>query len=170
MGLSGGALPSGTSSGSSHDIQTCASEGDLELQARMERKRKRRMESNRVSAKRSRERKQQHLNDLTSQVDQLKMKNQHLITALNIAAQNSAVAEAHNSVLRTRRMELESRLAALREIIYYMDANQFASSATITNPATTQYDAFNSSAWYSGSECAPAHRQPALPVLLGSRR
>ena len=40
----------------------------MELQARMELKRKRRMESNRESAKRSRQRKQQHLDDLNSQV------------------------------------------------------------------------------------------------------
>ena len=69
MTLSGGTISSGTSSGSSHGTPSFGSEGDMvDLQARMELKRKRRMESNRESAKRSRQRKQQHLDDLNSQV------------------------------------------------------------------------------------------------------
>jgi hypothetical protein len=61
MTLSGGA-----SSGSSHGTRSLGSEGDMVH--RMELMRKRRMESNRESAKRSRQRKQQHLDDLNSQV------------------------------------------------------------------------------------------------------
>ncbi|TVU06467.1 hypothetical protein EJB05_49684 [Eragrostis curvula] len=158
MSLSGGTISSGTSSGSSHGTQSYGSEGGMELQARMEQKRKRRMESNRESAKRSRQRKQQHLDDLTSQVDQLKMKKQQLITALNVTVQNYTATEAQNSVLHTQMMELESRLCALRQIIYYMNANQFASAATITtNPstvigATANYDAFGANAWNSGMQ------------------
>lgn len=68
MSLSGGSLSSGTSSGWSQGAHSYGSEADMELQARMELKRKRRMDSNRESAKRSRQRKQQHLDDLTSQV------------------------------------------------------------------------------------------------------
>ncbi|TVU06721.1 hypothetical protein EJB05_49949 [Eragrostis curvula] len=153
MSLSGGTISSGTSSGSSRGTQSYGSEGDMELQARMEMKRKRRMESNRESAKRSRQRKQQHLDDLTSQVDQLRMKKQQLITALNVTVQNYTATEAQNSVLRTQMMELESRLCALRQIIY-----QFASAATITtNPstiigATVNYDAFGANAWNSGMQ------------------
>ncbi|XP_062196026.1 bZIP transcription factor 11-like [Phragmites australis] len=154
MTLSGGTLSSGTSSDSSHGTRCYGAEGDMELQARMELKRKRRMESNRESAKRSRQRKQQHLDDLNSQVDQLRMKNQQLITALSITAQNYAATEAQNSVLRTQMTELEGRLCALREIICHMNANQFANAATVTNPstimgATTNYDAFGASAWNS---------------------
>jgi cell shape-determining protein MreC len=50
----------------------------------MERRRKRRKESNRESARRSRLRKQQHLDDLTSQVKQLKDQNKQLSLALSI--------------------------------------------------------------------------------------
>lgn len=61
-------MSSGTSSGSSQGTQSSRSEDDLNLQAQMEKKRKRRKESNRESARRSRMRKQQHLDELTSQV------------------------------------------------------------------------------------------------------
>lgn len=162
MTLSGGTISSGTSSGSSHGTRSFGSEGDMvDLQARMELKRKRRMESNRESAKRSRQRKQQHLDDLNSQVDKLRTTKQQLMTALNITTQNYAAAEAQNSVLRTQMMELESRLCALREIICYMNANHVANAATTMNahPATimsgaANYDTFGASAtaWNSGMQ------------------
>ncbi|CAL5006772.1 unnamed protein product [Urochloa decumbens] len=152
MTLSGGTFSSGsgTSSGSSHGTRSFGSEGDMELQARMELKRKRRMESNRESAKRSRQRKQQHLDDLNSQVDQLRTTKQQLITALNITTQNYAAAEAQNSVLRTQMIELDSRLSALRGIIYHMNANQVSNAAAIN----ANYDAFGASAWNSGMQMA----------------
>jgi len=155
-------LSGGTSSGSSHGTPSFGSDlADMELQARMELKRKRRMESNRESAKRSRQRKQQHLDDLNSQVDQLRTTKQQLITALNITTKNCAAAEAQNSVLRTQMKELESRLSALRDIICYMNANQVSNAATISvnNPsaimsatANNHYDSFAASAWNSGMQ------------------
>jgi len=60
-------MSSGTSSRSSLGTRSSRSEDDLDLQTQMERRRKRRKESNRESARRSRLRKQQHLDDLTSQ-------------------------------------------------------------------------------------------------------
>jgi hypothetical protein len=63
-------MSSGTSSGSSLGTwwKTRSSEDDMNLQAQIENRRKRRKESNRESARRSRLRKQQHLDDLNSQV------------------------------------------------------------------------------------------------------
>nr|ACG28867.1 light-inducible protein CPRF-2 [Zea mays] len=75
MTLSGGA-----SSGSSHGTRSLGSEGDMVH--RMELMRKRRMESNRESAKRSRQRKQQHLDDLNSQVNLTQSKSQMKKTRL----------------------------------------------------------------------------------------
>lgn len=158
MTLSGGTPPNGTSSGSSHLTRSSGSEADVELQARMDLKRKRRMESNRRSAKVSRLRKQKHLDDLNSQVNQLTRENQQLITALNITAQSYAAAEAQNLVMRTQLMELESRLCALREIFCNMNSNTFANATTTTYPSTMMtattpnYDVLSETAWIPGMQ------------------
>ncbi|NP_001401269.1 light-inducible protein CPRF-2 isoform 2 [Zea mays] len=144
MTLSGGA-----SSGSSHGTRSLGSEGDMVH--RMELMRKRRMESNRESAKRSRQRKQQHLDDLNSQVDKLRTTKQQLMVALNMTSQNYAAAAAQNSVLRTQMMELQSRLCALREIICHMYATTTnVHPATVMGGAAT-YHTFGETAWNSGS-------------------
>jgi hypothetical protein len=62
-------MSSGISFGSSQGTRSSRSEEDSpDLRAQMEKRRKRRKESNRESARRSRVRKQQHLDDLSSQV------------------------------------------------------------------------------------------------------
>ncbi|KAL6838997.1 hypothetical protein ACP4OV_031224 [Aristida adscensionis] len=128
-------MSSGTSSGSSQGTRSSRSEeDDLDLQAQMERRRKRRKESNRESARRSRLRKQQHLDDLTSQVKQMKDQNKQLSVALSITNQNLVAVQAQNSVLQTQKMELESRLGALTDILLYMNASTSNTSAP-TNPA-----------------------------------
>lgn len=146
-------MSSGTSSGSSQGTQSSRSEDDLDLQAQMER-RKRRKESNRESARRSRLRKQQHLDDLTSQVNQLKDQNKQLSMALSITSQNLVAVQAQNSVLQTQKMELDSRLGALTEILWYMNSSTSTSTAP-TNPAmvngfttwSSASDILGASAW-----------------------
>ncbi|XP_062198924.1 bZIP transcription factor 44-like [Phragmites australis] len=125
-------MSSGTSFGSSHGIRSSRSEDDLDLQAQMERRRKRRKDSNRESARRSRLRKQQQLDDLTLQVKQLKDQHKQLSMAMSITSQNLGAVQAQNSVLQTQKMELESRLCALTEILLYMNS----STSAPTNPAT----------------------------------
>jgi len=123
-------MSSGTSFGSSHGTQSSRSEEDCpDLWAQMEKRRKRRKESNRESARRSRVRKQQHLDDLSSQVDQLKNQKQQLSMALSMTTQNLVAVEAQNSVMQTQKMELESRLCGLGDIIYCMN-----SITNTTNP------------------------------------
>ncbi|XP_059284434.1 bZIP transcription factor 11-like [Lycium ferocissimum] len=87
-----------------------------------ERKRKR-MESNRESARRSRLRKQKHLDDLMGQVEQLKEENSKILTSINVTTQNYATVEAHNSVLRAQMMELNQRLHSLNDIVNNINAN-----------------------------------------------
>lgn len=124
-------MSSGTSFESSQGIRSFRSEDySPDLRAQMEKRRKRRKESNRESARRSRLRKQQHLDDLSSQVDQLKNQKQQISMALSMTTQNLVALEAQNSVMRTQMLELESRLCALGEIIYCMN-----SITNATNPA-----------------------------------
>uniref|UniRef100_A0A0A9GYA3 BZIP domain-containing protein n=2 Tax=Arundo donax TaxID=35708 RepID=A0A0A9GYA3_ARUDO len=141
-------MSSGASSGLSQGTRSSRSEDDLDLQAQMER-RKRRKESNRESARRSRLRKQQHLDDLTSQVKQMKDQNKQLSMALSITSQNLVAVQAQNSVLQTQKMELESRLGALVEILCYMNASAPTSSATLNSITTTSgaCDILGASTW-----------------------
>lgn len=144
-------MSSGTSFGSSLGTRSSRSEeDDMDLQAQMEKRRKRRKESNRKSARRSRVRKQQHLDDLSSQVDQLKNQKQQLGMALGVTTQNLVAVQTQNSVMQIQKLELESRLCALREITCCMN-----SIRNTTNPATmgittgSGYDIFGTSSTWS---------------------
>ncbi|KAL5557384.1 hypothetical protein UlMin_039620 [Ulmus minor] len=80
-------------------------------------KKRKRMLSNRESARRSRMRKQKHLDDLNGQVAQLRKDNSQILTSINITAQLFVNIEAENSVLRAQMAELTNRLQALNDII-----------------------------------------------------
>lgn len=87
--------------------------GDLPID---ERKRKR-MLSNRESAKRSRMRKQKQLEDLTVEASRLREENKYL--AYNIKAKEEAYVEmeAANDVIRAQTMELTDRLRFLNSVL-----------------------------------------------------
>ncbi|KAL3844724.1 hypothetical protein ACJIZ3_002127 [Penstemon smallii] len=106
------ASPSGTSSGSS----------SLQNSDENQRKRKR-MISNRESARRSRVRKQKHLDDLMSQVSQLRAENNHILCNMNLVNQLCLNIESENSVLRAQLFELNHRLQALNDIISWMNSS-----------------------------------------------
>ncbi|KAL6218527.1 PREDICTED: ocs element-binding factor 1 [Fragaria vesca subsp. vesca] len=114
------ASSSGTSSVSSM-IQNSGSEEDL--QALMDQRKRKRMLSNRESARRSRMRKQKHLDDLTAQMAQLRKENHQIVSSLNITSQHYMNIEAENSVLRAQAAELSNRLQSLNEIITFLNAN-----------------------------------------------
>ncbi|KAK3415400.1 hypothetical protein EUGRSUZ_H01022 [Eucalyptus grandis] len=78
-----------------------------------ERKRKR-MESNRESARRSRMRRQKQLEDLVGEVGQLQQANAQLVASINAAAQKYAEVESANNVLR---MQLTDRLRSLNSVL-----------------------------------------------------
>ncbi|KAH7682812.1 Basic-leucine zipper domain-containing protein [Dioscorea alata] len=121
---------SGTSSGSSQ-LQNSGSEGDI--QAAMDQRKRKRMLSNRESARRSRLRKQKHLDDLMAQVSQLRKENSQILTTLNITTQHYLGVESQNSVLRTQMVELSTRLQSLNEILYFMNANNNSSSSSYSS-------------------------------------
>nr|UTI93963.1 ocs element-binding factor 1 [Pteroceltis tatarinowii] len=118
------ASSSGTSSGSSSLLQISGSEEDL--QAVMDQRKRKRMLSNRESARRSRMRKQKHLDDLTAQVAQLRKENHQIVTSVNITTQHYLNIEAENSILRAQVGELSHRLQSLDEIISFLNASNNA--------------------------------------------
>ncbi|KAI3684896.1 hypothetical protein L6452_34124 [Arctium lappa] len=97
-----------------------------------QRKRKR-MESNRESARRSRMRKQQQLNDLLAQANQLKKDNSQILNSIDVTAQRFVQIEADNSVLRAQVSELSQRLDSLNEIINCINENANCTSGQCTN-------------------------------------
>ncbi|URE44081.1 ocs element-binding factor 1 [Musa troglodytarum] len=108
------ASPGGTSSGSSMFHSSGSSE---DLQAAMDEKKRKRMISNRESARRSRLRKQKHLDDLMALANQLRKENSRVLAVLNLTTRHCAAAQAENSVLKAQMMELSSRLESLNEML-----------------------------------------------------
>lgn len=127
------ASSSGTSSGSSL-LQNSGSEEDL--QALMDQRKRKRMISNRESARRSRMRKQKHLDDLVSQVAKLRKENQEILTSVNITTQKYLTVEAENSVLRAQMGELSNRLESLNEIVGALNSSNgvFGASNAFVEP------------------------------------
>jgi chromosome segregation ATPase len=127
------ASSSGTSSGSSL-LQNSGSEEDLQLL--MDQRKRKRMISNRESARRSRMRKQKHLDDLVSQVGKLRKENQEILTSVNITTQQCLSVEAENSVLKAQMNELSNRLESLNEIVGVMNSSNgvFGASTTFVEP------------------------------------
>lgn len=146
------ASSSGTSSGSGSGsglslLQNSGSEEDL--QALMDQRKRKRMLSNRESARRSRMRKQKHLDDLVSQVGQLRKENQQILTSVNITTQQYLSVEAENSVLRAQVGELSHRLESLNEMIELLNASSGvfgaagASGGTFMEPSNSFFNPMN---------------------------
>ncbi|KAL1540205.1 bZIP transcription factor 44-like [Salvia divinorum] len=85
----------------------------------MDQRKRKRMQSNRESARRSRMRKQKHLDDLMAQAAQLREDNARILSSIGATAQRCASVEAENSVLGAQMMELTQRLRSLDEILSY---------------------------------------------------
>ncbi|KAG0493543.1 hypothetical protein HPP92_004537 [Vanilla planifolia] len=107
-----------SSSGSTQLQSTCSERDPLAVMAQ---RKQRRMLSNRESARRSRMRKQKHLEELVERVSYLRKENNEILTALNVATQRFLGVEAKNSVLRTQMVELRTRLQSLDEILRLMN-------------------------------------------------
>ncbi|CAL1384144.1 unnamed protein product [Linum trigynum] len=114
-----------SSGGSSALLQNSGSDEDLQQLVMDERKRKR-MQSNRESARRSRKRKQKHLDELMGQVTQLRKDNSQILTAINVTTQNYLNVQAENSILRAQIVELSNRLDSLTEILDFIGNNNAA--------------------------------------------
>lgn len=98
-------------------IQRSASSGSEGGDPQIDERKRKRMLSNRESARRSRMRKQKQLEDLTDEISRLRGANKKL--AENIKAKEEACVEteAANSILRAQTMELADRLRFLNSIL-----------------------------------------------------
>ncbi|XP_039069096.1 bZIP transcription factor 44-like [Hibiscus syriacus] len=85
-------------------------------------RKRRRMESNRESARRSRMRKQKHLDDLVAQITELKSDNNQIQSSIGSTTQRYVNVETQNTVLRAQMMELSQRLESLNEILDHINS------------------------------------------------
>lgn len=99
----------------STDYSPGSSEGDsTDI---MDQRKRKRMESNRESARRSRMRKQKRLDDLNSQFALFRKENDRILAGITVANQHYLNVEAENSILRAQVMELSHRFESLNQII-----------------------------------------------------
>ncbi|GKD35464.1 bZIP transcription factor 11-like protein [Tanacetum coccineum] len=132
-----------TSSGNSSQIQVAGNSGSEE--GLIDQRKRKRMESNRESARRSRMRKQKHLDDLTGQINQIKKDNNQIMTTINVTTQQFVQVEAENSVLNAQMGELSQRLDYLNEIINMMNSNCPTTTSTHCNNSTSGMFEFENS-------------------------
>ncbi|KAK8480475.1 hypothetical protein V6N13_126931 [Hibiscus sabdariffa] len=125
--------PAGSGSGSDETNQnqtnsnTSSDEPNQPLSVLDERKR-RRMISNRESARRSRMRKQKHLENLRNQVTRLRVENQKLNNGLRFVLYHCHRVRTDNDRLRSEYSMLRQKLSDIRQILLFKQLQQFSSA------------------------------------------
>ena len=79
------------------------------------------MMSNRESAKRSRIKKQQHLDELIGESAKLKSDNAVIVQRIDVALRAYLAVESENNVLRAQLMELTDRLRSLNSVLRVLE-------------------------------------------------
>ncbi|KAK7280690.1 hypothetical protein RJT34_25757 [Clitoria ternatea] len=131
-----------SSSGNSSTCTKFLSSGSEEdLQALMDQRKRKRKQSNRESARRSRMRKQRHLDELIAEVERLRKENTEMLTRVNVTTQHYLKIEVENCILRTQMGELTQWLQSLNHII--------SNTTTTGFYQTHQTDCFLSTADYN---------------------
>lgn len=97
--------------------QKTSSGSDRDQYMMIDERKKRRMLSNRESARRSRMRKQQQLENLVNQTSQLQKQNAEIMHQINAITQLYLKHESENNVLRAQIMELTDTLRSLNSIL-----------------------------------------------------
>lgn len=94
-----------------------SSGSDSDPHATVAQRKRKRMESNRESARRSRLRKQQHLDELINQAARLKSENGRAAAQIAAYEQQLAGLDSENAVLGARVGELTERLRSLNSVL-----------------------------------------------------
>lgn len=89
--------------------------------APMDERKRKRMLSNRESARRSRMRKQKQLEDLTSEVSRLQIAINQIQQSINAKEQAYIQVESVNSVMRAQVVELTDRLQSLNSVLQIVE-------------------------------------------------
>ncbi|KAG7659656.1 Basic-leucine zipper domain [Arabidopsis suecica] len=111
------------SSVSTTGLANSGSESDLRQRDLIDERKRKRKQSNRESARRSRMRKQKHLDDLTAQVTHLRKENAQIVAGIAVTTQHYVTIEAENDILRAQVLELNHRLQSLNEIVDFVESS-----------------------------------------------
>ncbi|XP_058780752.1 bZIP transcription factor 44-like [Vicia villosa] len=114
---------SGGNGNSSASTKFGSSGSEKDLNNLMDERKNKRKQSNRESAKRSRMRKQKHVDDMMNQVSELTKDNSEIVNKINITTQHYLNVEAENSILRAQIGELSQRFQSLNNIIELINTN-----------------------------------------------
>ena len=137
-------MASSSSSIQQQQTQNNSSGSEADPQQIMDLRKRKRMQSNRESARRSRLRKQKHLDDLTAQVIELKAQNTKILSAINATTQLYLDMEAENSVFRAQFGELSNRLQSLNDIVNCLSITNNNGVRTATNSESDDQESFES--------------------------
>ncbi|WMV18269.1 hypothetical protein MTR67_011654 [Solanum verrucosum] len=125
-------------SGSGSDKSKPESPNDSPNLAINERKRKR-MISNRESARRSRIRKQTHLENLRNQSNRLKLENRDLTNRVQLVIGHYQLVERNNEMLRVESVLLRQRLEGIRDILITRQLQQQLYNSDFAWPCNNLY-------------------------------
>ncbi|WCJ22316.1 basic region/leucine zipper motif 53 [Euphorbia peplus] len=102
--------------------QTVSSGSDSDPRyANVDERKRKRMISNRESARRSRQRKQKQMEDLVNEASLLQNENGNLMHNINISSERFSQVESANNVLRAQAMELTERLRSLNSVLQMVE-------------------------------------------------
>ncbi|KAK6793541.1 hypothetical protein RDI58_006994 [Solanum bulbocastanum] len=125
-------------SGSGSDKSKPKSPNDSPNLAINEKKRKR-MISNRESARRSRMRKQTHLENLRNQSNRLKLENWELSKRVQLVTRHYQLVERNNEMLRAESILLRQRLEGIRDILITRQLQQQLYNSAFAWPCNNLY-------------------------------
>lgn len=112
----------------------------------LDEQKKKRMESNRDAARRSRMKKQQHVNKLIAEISQLQTHNKVIMSKINEAANMFVYVSSENNVLRTQLSELTTKLHSLNSLLCSVNKDAFVEPyqfAYPPQPVTYSANMFN---------------------------
>ncbi|GAA0145813.1 hypothetical protein LIER_05914 [Lithospermum erythrorhizon] len=115
---------------------SCSSQDDHRY-AMMDEKKRKRMISNRESARRSRMKREQHIKGLNDQIFYYTNKNREMASKINDVMQRFTPLENENKIMTAQKEELSKRLESLEMMTsYYNEPNEFSSfmDATYQEP------------------------------------
>lgn len=106
---------------SSATAKPASSGSDSDPFTAVDQRKRKRMESNRESARRSRMRKQQLLGELMNQVAQTKDENSRIAMQINALEQQFSKIDSENAVLTVQVVELTDRLQSLNSVLRFVE-------------------------------------------------